>query len=470
MTSTSLTNMTITELAPRIKSKEISPVEVTQAALTEADRQQHRLNSFITLLPEQALAQAVARESAIAKGDYLGPLDGIPIGLKDNIATAGILTTVGAKAMADHVPAEDAAVVAMCKAAGAVVIGKENLHEFAAGGTSENPHYGPVRNPWDTSRIPGGSSGGGAANVASGVTYASLGSDLAGSVRIPASFCGIVAMKATYGRVSNRGYMVTTHHEDHIGPMTRTVADNALVLQAIAGYDPLDPTTVPVPVPDFSASLGKSLKGIKVGVPSHYYFDNIEPEIEAAVRNAIDALGQMGAELVDVSFETVKYSKLERAGMPADVFVTHEPIIKTHRKDYGAGALAYALSGQFVTADAYVRSLKLQRLMQEEHARVLQQVDVVAAPTMTVSPRRIGEVYPADAENPTEVIVLIHNTVIANQTSMPALSVPCGVTTEGLPIGFHLMGRPFEEALLYNIAHQYEQVSPAAGMRPPQGF
>jgi len=245
--------MTISELAPKIQNKEVSPVELTEAALAEADRLQPTLNSFITILHDRALDQARESETAISRGDYRGPLHGIPIGLKDNLATAGITTTLGSKVLANHVPEEDAEVVKRCRNAGAIIIGKENLEEFAAGATSNNPHYGAVHNPWGLDHIPGGSSGGGGANVAAGITFASLGTDLGGSVRLPGTFCGVVGLKQSFGRVSQRGLLVTSFNGDHIGPMTRSVADSALMLQVLAGNDPLDPSTVPVPVPDYSA-------------------------------------------------------------------------------------------------------------------------------------------------------------------------------------------------------------------------
>ena len=221
-------------------------------------------------------------------------MQGIPIGIKDNIATGGITTTVGSKVLKDHVPAEDAEVVRRCREAGAIILGKENLEEFAAGATSNNPHYGAVHNPWALDHIPGGSSGGGGANVAAGVTFASLGTDLGGSVRLPGAFCGVVGLKQTFGRVSQRGLMVTSFNGDHIGPLTRSVRDSALVLQAIAGYDPLDPSTVPVPVDDYSLVLERGARGLTMGIPSNYYFDLLDPEVEAAVRRAIAALEELG--------------------------------------------------------------------------------------------------------------------------------------------------------------------------------
>ena len=356
MADSEIVKLTISELAPKIKSGEISPVEVVDAALAQADRLQPRLNSFITMLHERARTRAKEEEAALMRGEYKGPLHGIPIGIKDNISTAGIRTTVGSKVLGDNVPEEDAFVVSRCEEAGAIILGKENLEEFAAGSTSNNPHYGAVHNPWNLDHIPGGSSGGSGANVASCVTFASLGTDLGGSVRGPANFCGVVGLKQTFGRVSQRGLLVTSFNGDHIGPLTRSVSDTALMLQAIAGYDPLDPSTVPVPVPDYSAGLGKDLKGLKVGIPTNYYFDMLDPEIEAAVRRGIAALGELGVEVIEVTIPSMKYAGALRIAGMADSVVTHEPYIEKQREDYGPKVLFRTLAGQFVLARDYSKA------------------------------------------------------------------------------------------------------------------
>jgi aspartyl-tRNA(Asn)/glutamyl-tRNA(Gln) amidotransferase subunit A len=385
MADAALVTMTIAELAPKIKTKAISPVELTEAVLTQVDRLQPVLNSFITILHEQARRQAREQEAALMRGEYRGPLHGIPIGIKDNIATAGIRTTVGSKVFTDYVPEEDAYVVSRCKEAGAIIIGKENLEEFAAGSTSNNLHYGAVHNPWHLDHIPGGSSGGGGANVAAGVTFASLGTDLGGSVRGPANFCGVVGLKQTYGRVSQRGLLVTSFNGDHIGPITRSVRDSALMLQAIAGYDPLDPSTVPVPVPDFSALLGQELRGLKMGIPSNYYFDIIDPEVETAVRQALSALEALGVEAREVALPSMQYAGALRIAGMADSVVTHEPYLQTHRRDYGPTVLYRTLAGQFVLGRDYAKALKVQRLIKEEYARVLQDVDFLVTPAAPVA-------------------------------------------------------------------------------------
>ena len=472
MANVDILKMTISELAPKIQKREISPVEITEAALAGADRLQPKLNSFITILHEQALEQAREEEAALARGEYRGPLQGIPIGIKDNIATSGIRTTLGTKVLADHVPDEDAEVVVRCREAGAIILGKENMEEFAAGAISNNPHYGAVHNPWALDHVPGGSSGGGSANVAAGVTFASLGTDLGGSVRLPGTFCGVVGLKQTFGRVSQRGLLVTSFNGDHIGPMTRSVADCALVLQVLAGHDPLDPSTVPVPVADYSASLGKGLRGLKMGVPTNHYFDLLDPEVETAVRRAITALEELGAQLEEVSLPTMQYAGALRFAAMADTLVTHEPYLKSHREDYGPDTLYRTLPGQFVLGRDYSKSLKVQRLINEEHARVMQRVDFLVTPTAPVPAPRIDAKYISVAGTKYRVrgpgsSLISRNTSPMNATGLPSITIPCGFTQAGLPIGVQFITRPFEEALLFQVAHGYEEVSPSRDVQPP---
>ena len=471
MANDALLDLTISELAPRIAAGEVSPVEVTEAALARADRLQPKLNSFITLLHERALARARDLESELADGKYRGPLHGIPIGIKDNLATQGIRTTVGSLVLSDNVPDEDARVVTLCEEAGAIVLGKENLEEFAAGATSNNPHYGAVHNPWGLDHIPGGSSGGGGANVAAGVTFASLGTDLGGSVRLPGTFCGVVGLKQTFGRVSQRGLLVTSFNGDHIGPMTRSVSDSALVLQAIAGYDPLDPSTVPVPVPDYRERMGQDLSGLIAGVPSNYFFDVVDPEVEDSVRNAIAALQELGVQVREVSLPSMEYVGALRAASLSDGIVTHEPYLASAREKYGPDVINRTMAGQFVLGRDYSKAMKVQRIIKEEYARVLQGVDFLVTPTAPVAAPRIdareitiqGETHrvrgPASG-------VISRNTSPMNGNGLPAITVPCGFSGEGLPIGVQFIGRPFDEGLLFQVAAGYEQTSPSKGVRP----
>ena len=471
MPNEALLDLTISELAPRIASGEVSPVAVTEAALARAERLQPVLNSFITLLPERALARARDLEAEVADGKYRGPLHGIPIGIKDNIATGGIRTTVGSLVLSDNIPDEDAQVVALCEEAGAIILGKENLEEFAAGATSNNPHYGAVHNPWGLDHIPGGSSGGGGANVAAGVTFASLGTDLGGSVRLPGTFCGVVGLKQTFGRVSQRGLLVTSFNGDHIGPMTRSVADSALVLQAIAGYDPLDPSTVPVPVPDYLEGLGASLAGMKAGVPSNYFFEEVDAEVETSVRNAIAALQELGVEVVEVSLPSMQYVGALRAASLSDSIVTHEPYLASSRDQYGPNVVNRTMAGQFVLGRDYSKAMKVQRIIKEEYARVLQDVDFLVTPTAPIPAPRIDAVD-IDVNGETHRVrgpgsgFISRNTSPMNGNGLPAITVPCGFSGSGLPIGVQFIGSPFEEGLLFQVASSYEQVSPSRGVRP----
>ena len=472
MANKELLSSTISELAPRIRAGEISPVELTQAALERAQEMQPTLNSFITLLADQALAQAHEEAAAIGRGEYKGPLQGIPIGLKDNLATAGILTTLGTKVLSDNVPDEDAEVVRRCREAGAVILGKENMEEFAAGATSNNPHFGPVRNPWGTEHIPGGSSGGGGANVAAEVTFASLGTDLGGSVRLPGAFCGVVGLKQTFGRVSQRGLLVTSFNGDHIGPMTRSVADSAILLQAMAGHDPLDPSTVPVPVPDYSASIGRGVQGLRLGVPSNYYFEDLEPEVEDAVRRAIAALEELGAVSVPVELPMMKYIGAVRLAAMSDSIVTHGPYLRANRDDYGPDVLYRTLGGQFVLGHHYSKAMKAQRLIQEEYARVLQGVDLLVMPTTPLCAPRIDAAYVEHSGETHRVRgagsgLVSRNTSPFNSTGHPAITLPCGLNRDGLPIGFQMVASGFREDLLFQAASAYETVSPSQGRRPP---
>ncbi len=472
MANQELLRLSIAELAPKIRSGEVSPVEVTAAALERAEALQPKLNSFITLMKEQAMAQAETEQAALARGEYKGPLQGVPVGIKDNLATAGTKTTLGAKVLAENMPEEDAEVVRRLTTAGAIILGKENLEEFAAGATSNNPHFGAVHNPWGLDHVPGGSSGGGGANVAAEVTFASLGTDLGGSVRLPGTFCGVVGLKQTFGRVSQRGLLVTSFNGDHIGPMTRTVTDSAIVLQALAGHDPLDPSTVPVPVPDYTAQIGKGVRGLRMGIPSNHYFDDLNPEVQEAVERCIAALEELGAEPVPVSLPSMKYIGAARITAMADAVVTHEPYLRSKRGDYGPDVLYRTLGGQFILGHHYSKAMKVQRLIQEEYAREMQAIDFIITPTSPLFAPRIDAQYIQHGGKRHRVRgpgsgMVSRNTTPLNATGLPAITVPCGLSESGLPIGVQFITRGFEEDLLFRVAAAYEEVSAFRGARPP---
>ena len=466
-----LLRSSIRELAPRIRSGEVSPVEVTEAALARLERLQPMLNSFVTVIAERALSAARAREAAIRGGDYRGPLDGVPIGIKDAIATKGIRSTDGTKALADYVPNESAPAVEKLENAGAVVLGKENMHELAAGGTSTNPHYGAVRNPWNLDYIPGGSSGGSGANVSAGITFASLGGDIGGSIRYPAHCCSVVGLKPSFGRVSQRGSLATSFWGQHLGPITRTVADCALVLQAIAGYDPLDPTSVPVSVPDYSEGLGGGVEGMTIGVPLDHYFDLIDDDVERIVHQAVLTLEALGASVVDIRLPQAAFEPVYWVGLIAETFSANETLLRERRADFTYPLAVAALSGQFLSAKDYLHVQMWKLALRRDFSEAFQVVDVIATPPAPTPAIPIGaesivikgellELTGRDA-------VLGRDLCLSNATGHPAICVPAGFSQEGLPIGLQLIGRHFDEAALLRVAATLEASSPAAGKWPP---
>ncbi len=465
----------ITEIAPQIRERKISPVELTQAAIAHAERMQDVLTSFITLTPELALRQAQEMETLLMRGEYLGPLHGIPIGLKDMILTQGVRTTDGGKPRENYVPEWDAPVVERCRAAGAVLIGKENMHEMGAGFTSANAWYGHVRNPWDLNRFAGGSSGGSAANVAAFVTFASLGTDGGGSVRQPSAVCGIVGLKPTYGRVPNRGALEGMDPANfHIGPHTRSVRDSAIVLRVIAGHDALDPSTIPMPVEDYDAALDRSTKGLVMGIPSNHFFEPLDPQVADAVSKAITVLEEFGVKAKKVEIKHTELLPAIRAATASSV-VQYESDLRRDREQFSPEIRTSYLSRQFVLASHFIKAHQMRRLFQQEWLRVMQEVDFLVTPTTPLLPWRFGteKVKVGDMEEdvsttPTGISgwVMGRNTSPANITGVPAITVSCGFSEEGLPIGLQIMGRPWEDSLVLRVAHQYEQATDYSGRVP----
>jgi aspartyl-tRNA(Asn)/glutamyl-tRNA(Gln) amidotransferase subunit A len=468
-------SLSISELAPQIKARKISPVEVTQAAIAHAKRMQPILNSFITLDEDGALHQAQEAESHLMRGEYLGPLHGIPIGLKDMLLTKGLRTTDGGKPLESYVPDEDAPVVERLKSAGAIILGKENMHEIGFGFVSDNPWYGRVRNPWDPETFAGGSSGGSAANVAAFVTFASVGTDGGGSVRQPSAVCGIVGLKATYGRVSNRGALEGIDPANfHNGPHTRSVRDCAIMLQAMAGYDPLDPSSVPVPVDDYEGALERSIKGLVMGIPSNHFFDPLDPEIGDAVSKAIAVLEELGAHVREVEMKHMDLLPLIRDANAAG-FVAYEPDLRKNRNQFSSDIQHSLLSRQFILAKDMIKAQQARRLFCQEWAEVMQDVDFLITPTTPVLPWTYGsstvmlgdeEVDVSTTSDGVAGWVMGRNTSPANINGVPALTVPCGFSRSGLPIGMQIMGRPWAESLVLRVAHQYEQAAPAPKRMP----
>ena len=441
----------ITELAPRLASREISPVEVTDAILARIERHDPALNAFITVTADEARHAARAAEAAIMAGDGVGPLHGIPVALKDLYATRGTATTFGSPLFADWVPDFDAAAVERLKGAGAVLIGKTNLHELAFGTTSANAHYGPVHNPWRLDHHPGGSSGGSAAAVAAGLAYAATGSDTGASIRQPAACCGIVGIKPTFGRVSKYGALPLSWSQDHAGPLTRTVADAAVLLQVLAGYDPRDPTTVNRPVPDFGAGLHQGVKGLRIGVARGFFFDDCDPEVVAAVDAAIRVLEDQGAQVEEI--ELADMDAAYAAGVitiGAEGAAYHAADLRDRPELFSAELRAGFELGGFYKAADYVQAQRLRSHLIGQVARDMADLDAVVMPTAPVV------ATPIEGNPPEHAMLRPRNTMPFNALGLPAISVPCGFTAAGLPIGLQIAGHAFDEATVLRVAAAYE--------------
>ena len=458
----------IAELAPRIQKKEVSPLEVTQVYLDRIDRLNDEYLAYLTLLRDEALAAARSAEQEIAHGQYRGPLHGIPIALKDLFAVKGVRMTCGSKIMADHVADSDATVVTRLRQAGTILLGKLNMHEFAWGGTSLNPHYGTPRNPWDRTRLPGGSSGGSAVAMAAGLALGTLGTDTGGSVRIPASLSGIVGLKPTYGRVSRFGVYPLSHSCDHVGPMVRRVADAAILLHAIAGPDPSDPTASTAAVPDYTAALKEDIRGLRLGVPQEYFFDDIEPEVRESVQAAIQHLSDLGATVEAVSIPSIQHViASSTAIIAAEAYEIHARTMQTHSQDYGTDVRTRLLLGACVQAAQYLKAQRFRSLLRQEMLDLLDQVNALVTPTTVLAASRIDQptVTIGDKEFPVAAHIA-RATRPFNMTGLPAISVPCGFTPEGLPVGLQIVGRPFEEATVLHLAYAYEQSTAWHKRRP----
>jgi aspartyl-tRNA(Asn)/glutamyl-tRNA(Gln) amidotransferase subunit A len=458
--SDELCQVDITKLSRLLRGKELSPLELTDAYLERIARLDPRLNSYISVQPDQARQAAGEAEAEITRGAWRGPLHGVPVGIKDLFDVAGVATTFGSKILRDNVAPSDATVVARLKAAGAVILGKHNLHEFAFGITSENPHFGVVRNPWNLERVPGGSSGGTAAAVAARLCAAGIGSDTGASIRAPASWCGAVGLKPTYGRVSRAGALPLAWSLDHAGPLTRSVADCAIVLQAIAGHDPRDPATSTEAVPDFTATLEQPVEGLRIGVPREYFFEIVEPDVERLVRAAIEVLGRLGAQVEEVSLPHVSHAQV--AGnviMSSEAAAWHATWLNERPQDYGADVLQRIRGGLLVRATEYLHSQQMRSLIQHDFADAFERVDVILAPTAPLVAPRIGHTFePGGPLNIPPRQIANRATVPCNLTGMPALSVPCGFS-DGLPVGLQIMGPAFSEALVLRVGAAYEAAS-----------
>lgn len=457
-------------LAGLIKDREVSPVEATQAYLDRIDEVDHQLNSYITVCRDQALAQARQAEREIIEGGYKGPMHGVPVAVKDQFYTKGIRTTGGSNILKDLVPSEDATVMANLNAAGAVLLGKLNMSEFAMGDAFHHP-YGRPRNPWDLARNPGTSSSGSGAATAACLCATSLGEDTGGSIRGPAAFCGLAGIRPTWGRVSRYGVLGASWSMDIVGPISRTVEDCAITLGAIAGYDPKDPYTWDVPVPDYLAALTGDVSGLKVGlVQERVHTNAVDPEIRDGVVKAIAALGELGATVREVSIPLIeKSAAISTAVIWSDAAYVHRKGIEGHADQYDHNNRVRLLAGSIMPAHAHQKALRLRQVLRQQILDTLKEVDVLVMPTSSIpaSPLPTHEGLGSKEELMESFAGRRSFTAPFNLASLPAFSVNCGFTSDNLPIGLQIAGRPFEEATLFRLAHAYQQSTDWHTRRPP---
>ena len=469
MSNTELFYLSVAEAATELVAHRLSPVELTQAYLDRIAEIDPLINAYITVTADRALDQAKQAEAEIVSGNYKGPLHGIPIGLKDLFDTKGIRTTAGSKIMAERVPSEDGHVVSLLNHAGAILLGKLNMHEFAFGITNVNPHYGPARNSWNKDRITGGSSGGSGTAMAAGLCAAALGSDTGGSIRIPACFCGIVGLKPTYGRVSKRGVMPLSWSLDHVGPMTRTVEDAALMLQVIAGYDSQDPGSTDIAVPNYSAEIAKGIKGMRIAVLRGGYVLPMDADIESAFEESIKTLKSLGAMVTDpVELPYIEDTLSANITIiSSEAATVHQTEMNGRPHDYGEDVLARLSIGRDHPATAYITARNTQRQMRDQLMDSLANYDALILPMMPLGAPPIGQNDVLVGGKILDVRAAVTRyTQPFNLTGFPAISVPCGFTDDALPIGFQLVAKPFEESVLLRITHAYERATEWHKQRP----
>ena len=453
---TDLAWLTVAEAAELLRGKKLSPVEYAQALIARIERHDGRLNAFLRFTPEIALEDARRAETEITRGQWRGPLHGVPYGLKDIIDYSGLPTTAHSKILADNIAAIDAHVAAKLKAAGGVFMGKLATHEFAIGGPSFDLPWPPARNPWNRDHFCGGSSSGAGAATAAGFLPVAIGTDTGGSVRNPASMCGVAGMKPTYGVVSRRGVIALSYSLDHIGPLTRTAHDNALLLDLMAGHDPLDPGSAPHAAGGYAAGLDRGVKGLKVGVIRHFYQSDMkaDPEMAAGIEAAVAKLADLGAEVREIRTAPLgEYLACNRTILTSEAFAMHEKWMRERPQDYGALARERIMAGAFVRAADYVNATRLRRKMADAFHALFSEMDVaVTASSMDPAcriddPQAVEYTYGRQARAP------------FNVTGSPALSVPAGFSKAGLPLAIQVIGKPFGEAMVYRVANAYEQAT-----------
>jgi aspartyl-tRNA(Asn)/glutamyl-tRNA(Gln) amidotransferase subunit A len=482
-----LYSLSLSRLAPLLARGEVSPVEVTEQLLKRIEERDGELHAYLTVDRDGALAQAREAEARLRRGEA-GPLTGMPLALKDVLATQGLRTTCASRILENFVPPYDATVVKKLRAEGAVFLGKANMDEFAMGSSTENSAFGPTHNPWHRDYIPGGSSGGSAAAVAADLCLASLGSDTGGSIRQPASHCGVVGLKPTYGRVSRYGLVAYASSLDQIGPLTKEVRDAAVLLQAIAGFDSRDSTSVNTPVPDYLARLEQGVKGLKIGIPQEYFRHGLQPEVEIAVKEGLTTLASLGAELVEVSLPHTEYavavyyviavaeasSNLARYdgvkyGARAEADSLLEMYARTRTDGLGAEVRRRIMLGTYTLSagyyEAYYRKAsQVRALIRQDFEAAFGVCDLIATPVSPIPPFRLGGVQIHD---PLTMYLSDIFTISVNLAGIPGMSVPCGFSGQGLPIGLQLLAPPFGEAGLLQAAYAFEQATEFHRRKPP---
>ncbi len=456
-------------LAPLIKGKEVSPVEVVQAHLSRIDALEPTLNSFITLLPDQAMAAARQAEREIGEGKYRGPLHGIPLGLKDLYYTRGVRNTSGSRLFDDFIPDADCTIAARFREAGTILLGKLNMHQLAYGPSGENTDYGHMHNPWNPELITGGSSGGSGSAAAAGQCTLTMGTDTGGSVRIPSALCGLAGLKPTYGRLSRQGIGVLSWSLDHPGPMTRTVKDCALAMNAIAGHDPKDPASADFPVPDYTRTLTGDIRGLRIGVPREYFEVPVDPQVERATRRAIEMLGELGAVVTEVSWPMYHESgPISTTILMAEASACHKNLVLDKGPHLDPAVRVRLEAGMFIPATDYVQAQQARALFTRHSLELFNQVDLLAGPMEPITAYRIGETKVQVGDKEVGYIpALTQYTRPFNLNGFPAITVPCGYSDDGLPIGLQLGGRPFDEETILRAAQAYEQATEWHKRRPP---
>lgn len=464
---TDLASKTIAELGLLLRERKISPVEIVDAVIARTDAHDGKINAFISRRDDLARAQARVAEREIMSGLYRGPLHGVPLALKDNICVRGETTTMGSKIHQDHVPERSAMVVEKLTQAGAILTGKLNLHEYAWGATTNNPHFGACRNPWDTGRIPGGSSGGSGAAVAADMTPGSLGTDTGGSIRIPASACGVVGLKPTHGLVSKADVFPLGWSLDHVGPIVKSAHDAAIMMNCIAGFDANDPTSARSTLQDYAGQLRTQLQGVRIGINERYFFNNVDGPVEQSVRAAVGQLQALGATVHEVEIPALQYSEYaELITIVAEANAIHHDNLVRRPQDFGDDVRFLVELGELLSSGDYLRAQQIRRRLDADFASAFRDVDVLVSPTIPFLPPPIGaDTVAINGQDLPFLDHVIRFTGPGNLTGLPALSMPCGLAN-GLPVGLQIMGPAFGDARVLGVAHALEQTQPMKGQKP----